>query len=161
MTGLYRIAAERRPGITTAGAEEQLATLIVLLSDLVETAVRAAFEIVENHQTNRGGKRRAGPTAEVHLIQSIIEAYAELRERFPDSGPQPAFDKSLKTFVRLGLKLAVTSTIFFDSNGKRYQRADITAVDPKLPTTTQTTDAAIRGAFNRWRAQTKPKTEAT
>jgi hypothetical protein len=57
MTGLYRIAAERRPGITTAGAEEQLATLIVLLSDLVETAVRAAFE---TKTTKRTGVERGG-----------------------------------------------------------------------------------------------------
>ena len=76
-------------------------------------------------------------------MQAIIESYAELRNRFPSSGPQPAFDKRLRKFVRSGLKLVASASRFVNSD---------------LPKPTRITDAAIRGAFNRWRAQTKAKT---
>jgi hypothetical protein len=136
LMGLYRVAVERRPATATASADERLTTLILLLSDLVEAAERCALETGTQYRKGRGGQRRAGQiTAEVELMQAIIESYAELRKRFPNSGPQPAFNQALKKFVRSGLKL----------------------VDPCLSKPTRITGAAIRGAFVRWRAKPKRK----
>jgi hypothetical protein len=135
LLGLYRVAVERRPATATASADERLTTLILLLSDLVEAAERCALET--------GTQYRKQITAKVELMQAIIASYAELRNRFPSSGPPLAFDKRLRKFVRSGLKLVASASRFVDSD---------------LPKPTQITDAAIRGAFNRWRAQTKAKT---
>jgi hypothetical protein len=126
---LYRVALERRPATATAGADERLNTLVVLLSDLVEAAKRSALEARGHYRHGRGGDRRAGKiSAEVELLQAIFEAYAELR-------PRPAVDQALRKFVRSGLQL----------------------VDSRL-SETRITDEAIRAAFIRWRAQTNPST---
>jgi hypothetical protein len=133
LTGLYRVGTQRRPG-KLASANERLATLPMLLSDLVEATEQSARET--STQRGRGGDRRAGQiTAEVELMQSLIASYAALRSSFPDSGPEPAFDLPLKSFVRSGLRL----------------------VDPCLAKPSRLTDEAIRGAFNRMH---KPKTES-
>jgi hypothetical protein len=68
-------------------------------------------------------------------MQGAIDSYAALRNRFPSSGPPLAFDKPLLKFVR----------------------SCLTLVDSNLPKPSRITDAAIRGAFNRWFAQTKAK----
>jgi peptidyl-tRNA hydrolase len=142
LLGLYRVAVERRP-TATASADERLTTLILLLSDLAEAAERCALDAGTQYRPGRGGERRAGQiTAEVQLVQGVIESYAELRNRFPSSGPPPAFDKRLRKFVRSGLKLVASASRFVDSD---------------LPKPSRITDAAIRGAFNRWLAQTKAK----
>jgi hypothetical protein len=137
LMGLYRVAIERRPATATASADERLTTLILLLSDLVEAAERCALETGTQYRKGRGGQRRAGQiTAEVELMQAIIESYAELRKRFPNSGPQLAFDEGLRKFLRSGLKLVASASRFVDSD---------------LPKPSRITDAAIRGAFVRWR----------
>jgi hypothetical protein len=136
---LYRVAVERRP-TATASAQERMTTLIMLLSDLVEAAERCALETRTRYRHGRGGERRAGQvTAEVELIRAIIASYAELRNRFPNSGPLPAFDKTLRKFVRSALKLVVSASRF---------------VDTHLHEPSRITDEAIRAAFNRWRACT-------
>jgi hypothetical protein len=123
---LYCVALERRPATATAGADERLNSLVVLLSDLVEAAKRCALEARSQYRHGRGGERRAGKiTAEVELLQAIFEAYA--CTRFPNSGPQPAFDQALRKFVRSGLQL----------------------VDSGL-SESRITDEAIRAAFNRY-----------
>jgi hypothetical protein len=138
---LYRVAVERRP-TATASAEERMTTLLILLSDLVEAAERCALETGTQYRPSRGGSRREGQiTAEVELIQAIIASYAELRSRFPNSGPPPAFEKTLRKFVRSALKLVVSASRF---------------VDTHLHEPSRITDDAVRAAFNRWRhAQTK------
>ena len=137
------MAVDRRPATANVSADERLTSLILLLSDLLEAAERCALEISTQYRPGRGGDRRARQiTAEVELVQGVIKSYAELRNRFPSSGPPPAFDKRLRKFVRSGLKLVASASRFVDSH------------PPKL---TRITDAAIRGAFNRWRAQTKAK----
>jgi hypothetical protein len=141
LTWLYRVAVDRRPATANVGAHERLFKLILLLSDLAEAAERCALDVGAQYRPGRGGERRARQiTAEVELCQAIIESYAELRKRFANSGPQPAFDKRLRKFVRSGLELVASSSRFVDSN---------------LPKLSRITDAAMRGAFNRWRAQTK------
>jgi hypothetical protein len=125
---LYRVAVERRPATATVSADERLATLILLLSDLVEAAERCALETGTQYRPGRGGQRRAGQvTAEVQLIKTIIESYALLRNKFPSSGPRRASHRTLMQFVRSALRL----------------------VDPCLAEPSRITDEAIRGAFNR------------
>jgi hypothetical protein len=132
LTGLYRVGVERRPEKATIGAQERLTILLVLLSDLVETTERCARET--STRPGHGGNRRVGElTAEGELIQAVMQLYLKFRDRFSNSGPQPAFDEPLRKFVRSCLEL----------------------VDPGLAT--RITDAAIRGAFVRWRAQIKRK----
>jgi hypothetical protein len=140
---LYDVAVERRP-TATASAEERMTTLLILLSDLVEAAERCALETGTQYRPGRGGSRRERQiTAEVQLIQAVIESYAELRNRFPNSGPPPAFDGQLRKFVRSVLKLVVSTSPF---------------VDPNLPKPNRITDNAIRAAFERWRSKSKKKT---
>ena len=139
LTSLYRVAVDRRPATASVSADERLTTLILLLSDLAEAAEQCALEISTRYTPGRGGVRRAGPTAEGELLQALIASYAALRKRFPRSGPQPDFDRPLRQFVRSSLKLVALAG------------ANIPAVDPRLAKPTFTR-AAIRAAFNRWRA---------
>ena len=140
LPGLYRVGVERRP-TATASAVERLSTLIVLLSDLVEAADQCALKIGTQYRQGRGGDRRKGQiTADVELVQGVIETYVQLRKRFPSSGPPVAFDKRLRKFVRSAFELAVSASRFVDSDLLKPSRI---------------TDAAIRDVFNRWRA--KPK----
>jgi hypothetical protein len=139
LTSLYRVAVDRRPATASVSADERLTTLILLLSDLAEAAEQCALEISTRYTPGRGGVRRAGPTAEGELLQALIASYAALRKRFPSSGPQPDFDRPLRQFVRSSLKLVALAG------------ANIPAVDPRLAKPTFTR-AAIRAAFNRWRA---------
>ena len=137
-----------RPEKSTIGAEERLATLLTLLSDLVEAAEQSAREI--STRPGRGGDRRSGElTAEGELIQAIIKLYIDFRERFPSSGAEPAFDEPLRKFVRSGLELAVSCSHSIDQDGKKIEPWDMAAVDRDLPKSTRITDAAVRGAFYR------------
>jgi len=135
LTWLYRVAVDRRPATANVSADERLTSLILLLSDLLEAAERCALEISTQYRPGRGGDRRARQiTAEVELVQGVIKSYAELRNRFPSSGPPPAFDKRLRKFVRSVLELVASASRFVDSD---------------LPKPSRITDAAIGGAFNR------------
>jgi hypothetical protein len=148
LTGLYRVGAKRRPEKSTTSAAEGLATLLLLLSDLVEAAKQSEREI--STRSGRGRDRRGGElTAEGELIQAIIKLYIDFRERFANSGPEPAFDEPLRKFVRSALKLAVSGSPSIDSDGKEIPPWFMPAVDRDLPKPTRTTDVAIRGAFQR------------
>src|SRR6516225_6320072 len=145
---LYRVAVERRPATATASAEERLSTLIMLLSDLVEAAERSAREV--STRPGLGGDRRKGElTPEGDLIQAIIKLYIDFRNRFPSSGPAPTFDKSLRKFVRTVLELAVSCSHYVGPDGKKIEPWYMAAIDRDLAKSTRTTDAAIRGAFQR------------
>jgi hypothetical protein len=122
LTGLYRVAIERRPQMPV-DAWRRLVELLVVLSDLVE--------ITDCAQAAPAEKEAKSKSAEGELIHTIIDAYAKFRDRFPESGPGPKFDASLRTFVRLCLEF----------------------VDPRLASQSRITDNAIRGLFNRWLAQ--------
>jgi hypothetical protein len=151
---LYRVAVERRPASATASADEQLTTLILLLSDLVEAAERSAREV--STRSGLGGDRRTGElTPEGELIQAIIKLYIDFRNRFPSSGPKAAFDKRLRTFVRSGLELGVSCVPLVGPDGKKYEPWYMAAIDCDLPKPTRTTDDAIRGAFQRVHKPTK------
>jgi hypothetical protein len=127
----------------------------VLLSDLVEAAEQSAREV--STRRGLGGDRRTGElTPEGELIQAIIKLYIDFRNRFPSSGPKPKRDERLREFVRSGLELAV-SGVRVGPDGKKYEPWNMAAIDCDLPKPTRTTDAAIRGAFQRVIAQTKSK----
>jgi hypothetical protein len=144
LTWLYRVAVKRRPETAFASADERLTILIVLLSDLIEAAEQSAREV--STRPGFGGDRRTGElTPEGELIRSIIKLYIDFRTEFPGSGPKPVFDERLRRFVRSGLELAVSSV----------SPAGSAAIDRDL--SKRTTDAAIRGAFQRVAAQIKPK----
>lgn len=152
---LYSVGVERRRATAHVDADERMRNLILLLSDLVEAAEQLTCKV------SHGGPRRAGPTAEVELYQAIIASYDGLRRQFPSSGPQLAFDQRLKKFIRLGLRLAVTSTfvVGFDAEQKphRHQPPEMAAVDASLSKESRTTDDALRGAYERYRTTDQGK----
>jgi hypothetical protein len=77
----------------------------------------------------RGAARREGPGPRGVLLSSLFGIYADMRRRFPDSGPEIGYGGPLLRFVR-----AVHAV--FDA--------------------TPPTDRAVKGAFDRWRrAQNK------
>ena len=141
VTGLYRVALERRPQIEV-DAWERLRDLLVLLSDLVETAAR---EHAKPEINKTKGKSAAG-----ELIYTFIDIYADFRKGFPASGPQPRFDARLRLFVRSCLEFSVSTIVWQGSDGKPYQRADQRVIDTKLASESRTTDAVIRGQWNQW-----------
>src|SRR5262249_36577812 len=119
---------------------ERLATALVLLSDLVEAAEQSSREI--NTRPGRGGDRRARElTAKGQLIQAIIKVYTEYRDRFPSSGPEPAFDEPLRRFVRAGLELAVSCSYSVGPDKKKIEPWYMAAIDRDLPKPNRTTDA--------------------
>src|SRR5262249_16345960 len=132
LTGLYRVGVQRRPQKSTTGAAERLATLLLLLSDLVEAAEQSAGNI-----STRSG--RAGElTAKGELLQAIIQVYIEFRGRFPSSGAAPAFDGSLRKFVRSVLELAVSCSHSVDRDGNEIRPWYAAAIDRDLPKSTRT-----------------------
>jgi hypothetical protein len=127
-----------------------------MLTDLAEAGAQADAEFDTRLPRTHGGPRREGHTPASGLIDRLIELYVDLRTRFPESGPQPAFGNPLLQFVRAGLAFAVgTRTIFLD--GKCLQPSEAAYMEADLPKPTRVTDDAIRAAFQRRRTQTKMK----
>ncbi len=157
VTRLYRVAVERRPQIEV-DAWDRLKELLVLLSDLV--AITAHVEDTRKKQKGKGAKGE--------LLYEIIEIYAELRRRFPDSGPKPGFGGPMNRFIRACLQFAISTVVITHSNGAKRQ-LDQWAVGPKVSpdriidvsgeVTKDVSDDVIRGAFTQWakRAQIKRK----
>lgn len=155
---MYKVANERRPTTATLPANALMELLLVLLSDLVAAADRCAIsarqQSIRASGRGRGGKGRDGPTPEVTLLYALFEAYAALRNQYPNSGPAPAFSVPLMAFVRAGLALAVSSPPpIVAADGTTYVSAEKIYGRLDLAKKTRTTDGSIRGAFNRWRAQ--------
>lgn len=159
---LYKIANERRPATATLGAHERWTALLLLLSDLKEAAERCAPMASQrsprvSKRRGRGGKGRDGQEPKGDLLHTLFEAYAALRLRFPESGPPLACDKKLRAFVRAALALAASSAPpMTGAIGLQYEDV-YKACGPDLSQTSATTDAAIRLAFSRWKAQTKAR----
>jgi hypothetical protein len=152
LTGLYRVAVERRPQIEV-DAWDRLKELLVLLSDLV--AITAHVEDAPKKPKGKGAKGE--------LIDELIEIYDELRRRFPDSGPKPGFGGPLIRFIRACLQFAISTVVVTGSNGAKHQ-LDQWAVGPKVSPDRivdvgDVSDGAIRGAFNRWAERAQIKTE--
>jgi hypothetical protein len=127
---LQRVAIERRASVATMGAFQRGMTLLLLLSDLVETAGRLSREL----PGGRRGKPKGQPGAVAQLVHEIIGIYASVRRYHPGSGPKPAFGGPLVRFVR----------------------ASLAVIDQEMET--RTTDEMIRGHLNSWR-QLPPKAQ--
>ena len=126
---LYRIVLERHAtkmtALKAAGLGEpdaRLAILAEILGDLVTLSSRAETFIKCRSPKSHGGRRKEGPGAAAKLIQALIEAYAALRARFPESGPLSAGDKALIRFVRAGLEFAVHYPPIFGPGGVPSER---------------------------------------
>ncbi|HEY1748573.1 MAG TPA: hypothetical protein VGG11_17645 [Xanthobacteraceae bacterium] len=133
LTGLYRVAVERRPGIEV-DAWKQLSELLVLLSDVVEIAAQG--------QGKSETRETKGKSVEGELVYAIFDIYADFRSRFPSSGPEPKFDARLRAFVRACLDFVISP--------RPIPQADQRAIDVNL--TKRTTDAVIKGHWDRWRS---------
>jgi hypothetical protein len=152
---LYRIALERRPTTAPCEPNVQLRILAEILGDLVALSDRAGIIVDDRFPRSHGGERREGPMAAAELIQALIETYASLRARFPESGRPLAFGKALIQFVRAGLEFAVSYPPIIDPDGVRYEHSEAAFVDADLPKPARTSDKAIQGILTRWRAQSK------
>jgi hypothetical protein len=152
------VARERRPASATLDHRKRLAALLLLLSDLIEATLRHEKMIAirrDPERSNRGGRRRQGPSAAGQLIQDMIELYAMMRTRYPKDGIIVACDESLRNFIRAALELAVTPCSFTGSKGEKWEPVDMACVDHKLHKCTS--DSAIRGAFQRAQIRAKSK----
>ena len=125
LPGLQRVAIERRASVATMGAFQRGTTLLLLLSDLVETAGRLSGEMLGNGR----GRPKGQPSAVARLAHEIIGIYDSVRRRHPESGPKLAFDRQLIRFVR----------------------ACFAVIDPEIARESQTTNEMIRGHLRSWR----------
>jgi hypothetical protein len=125
-----------------------LGQLGAMLADLARAGAQADEVFPAKIPKQRGGKHREGPTPATGLIGQLIEIYQSIRDEYPESGPAPAFDASLRRFVRAGLDFAVSEppeTI--DPDGQRWQLAEVKFLETDLPT--RVTADMIRGVFDR------------
>lgn len=163
---MMSVAKERRGDKAVLDAIERLASLLLLLSDLVEASERAAKQIklwmgkdgagkshtgestpAKKGLSRRGGRRTEGESASSTLIASLIDTYHLSRKRYPKSGPPFSFDKALRDFVRAGLEFATAKKPpVRDSKGNLYVPLDELFADPAV---LKRSDDAIRGIFNR------------
>jgi hypothetical protein len=155
---LYKAAVDRRPETATFTARERVTYLVALLSDLVLSADQSKAQVLEHSirgkNRGRGGISRKGPAPKGRLLYDLFSTYAKLRTKYPTSGSRLADRKSLVAFVQAGLALAVSlPPPIVGPDGTLCQRAE-----PRGPLdlVKQTTDDSIRGAFDRWVAQSKP-----
>ena len=97
----------------------------------------------------------AGLTPAAGLVDRLVEIYGAMRAQYPESGSVPAYDASLRQFVRAGLGFAVTQPRVTGSDGMGYQSFEASFLEPDLPKSSRITDKAIRNVFYRWRARIK------
>jgi hypothetical protein len=165
LIGLDRPARQRLDAPAELRVGERFLTLLSLLSDLVEVTTNRVGEIErrgadKSRQMPRNdrGAHRSQPKNQ--LLREIIDIYATFRSRFRESGPKIACDQTLRNFVRAVLKVTATSSDLFASS--KYVHPDMLGVQHGLEKESVTSDASIRGEFERWRrAQTKKLSPVT
>jgi hypothetical protein len=127
-----------------------------MLLDLAEVGAQGEAIFQARFPKKHGGRRREGHTPASGLVEQLIEIYGTMRAQFPESGPATVFGELLINFVRAGLAFATsTRTIWLEGDGQPSFEAAFMETD--LPKPSRVTDDAIRGAFQRWRTQTKVK----
>jgi hypothetical protein len=152
---LWRIASGHRAN-QIWDPPQGLSLLEAMLADLDEVGAQADAIFEAPFPKTHGGIRRAGHNPKTGLVEQLIEIYGAMRAQYPESGPSAAFGKPLVKFVRAGLAFAVSyQTVSWDGTDRPSFEAAFIEAD--LPEPTRITDAAIRGAFQRWRTQTKVK----
>jgi antitoxin HicB len=150
---LVRISSEHRPSQIW---DQGLSRFAAMLVDLAEAGAQADAAFDTRLPRTRGGSRREGRTPASGLVDRLIEVYVDLRTRFPESGPPPAFGNPLLQFVRAGLAFAVgTRTIYLDD--KCLQPLEAAYMEADLPKPTRLTDDAIRAIWARRHSQIKVK----
>jgi hypothetical protein len=155
---LCRAASEGQRSPETWDPPRGLNLLGAMLSDLSKVGAQAEIIFPSRFPKERGGSRREGPTPVTGLVERLVDIYGEMRAQYPKSGPAPAFDASLKEFVRAALRFLVSAPPeFTDYNGQRYRLLDANFLQTDLPETSRITDDAIREIFARRRSQSKPK----
>ena len=154
-------AIERRKMDPHAELLRPIIMLISLLQDFVTAARRSEDELGRQSSkrrlrssrqgstaTGRGGPMRQGVSSQTELVSMLIQIYADLRTDFPKSGPAPACDDALRRFVRAGLDVvAIALPTFIGPKSIRPNSLNLARI----------TDSAIRGVFDRWRAQIKKR----
>ena len=144
---LCRLAAERGPDQSWDGALSRLETM---LADLETVGIQAETVFPRQFAEKHGGRRREGHNPATGLVERLIKIYENIRTRYPTSGPAPAYGAPLVQFVRAACAFAVSAppeTI--DSDGRRWQLAEVRFLESDLPKETRLTDNAIRGIFDR------------
>jgi hypothetical protein len=122
LPAMQAVAEERRGEPSPLSVVDRAKFLLIFLSDLVAAASRLADDLQRNAPRGRGGARRQ-IDARGSLIICIIETYAEVRKRCPESGPKPGFGGPMVKFIRSCLEVVGTRRL---------------------------SDVAIRGYFERW-----------
>jgi hypothetical protein len=144
---LCQLAAEHGPDqIWNRG----LSRLAVMLADLARVGAQAETVFPRQFPKKHGGRRRESPNPATGLVERLIEIYEDMRARYPESGPAPAYGTPLIEFVRAGLAFAVSPPPeSIDSAGRCWQLTEVRFLETDLPKETRTTDNAIRGVFDR------------
>jgi len=150
---LCRIASNHRPN-QIWDPPQGLSLLGAMLADLAKVGAQANAVFEAPFPKAHGGERRQGHEPATGLVDRLMEVYEDMRARFPESGPRPAFGDPLLRFVRAGLAFAVsTRTIYMD--GKHREPFEAAFMEVDLPKPTRVTDDAIRGLWARRHSQTK------
>ena len=144
---LCQLAAERSPDQSWDGA---LSRLEEMLADLEKVGIQTETVFPRPFPKKHGGRRREGHNPATGLVERLIEIYENIRSRYPESGPVPAYGVPLIQFVRAGLAFAVSPPAeFADSEGRRYQLFEVRYLETDLAKDSRITDNAIRGIFDR------------
>jgi hypothetical protein len=142
---LRRIASERRPNQIW---DQGLSPLQAMLTDLISVGEQAEAIFWSPFPKTRGGNRRKGPTPASDLVDQLIRIYVDKRDKFPDSGPRPAFGDDLLRFIRAALVFTVSARVLY-VGGQRRQPSEAAFIESDLAKPTRMTDDAIRGLWDR------------
>ncbi len=144
---LCQLAAERDQDQSW---DRALSQIEVLLADLEKVGLKSETVFPRPFPKKHGGPRREGHKPETGLVERLIEIYENIRARYPESGPVPAYGAPLIQFLRAGLAFAVSvPPESIDSNGRRWQLTEVRFLETDLPKETRVTDNAIRGIWDR------------
>lgn len=153
---LCQLSAERGPDQSW---DRALGRLEVMLADLQKVGSQAETVFPRRFPKKHGGRRREGPDPATGLVERLIEIYEDMRVRYPESGPAPAFGAPLKQFVRAGLAFVVSPpSASIGSDGERYQFTEVKFLETDLPKASRVTNDAIRGIFDRLHRSSRKQT---
>jgi hypothetical protein len=154
---LFEISLKHRSG--QIWGDQGLTRLEAMLTDLVGAGAEAETIFPAESPRQHGGSRRAGPTPATGLVADLIAIYAEVRAKYPKSGPEPAFDAHLKGFVRAALAFVVgRPPEFMGTDRRRYSFFEARFLETDLSKESRTTDDMIRGIFYRLHRSSRKQT---
>jgi hypothetical protein len=130
---LCQIASEQHRPVEIWDPPQGLSLLTAMLSDLAEVGLQAGFIFHSQFPQDHGGRRREGLTPAAGLVERLVEIYGAMRTQYPESGSVPAYDASLRQFVRAGLGFVVSQPQVTGSDGIRYQLFEASFLETDLP----------------------------